>query len=235
MIKYTTIKDKEREFLSITSLTHQEFKVLLPLFTKIYEEDYRSGKTRDGEVRKRNVGGGSKPKLITMEDKLFFILVYNKTYPTQTVLGLQFGMSQGQANVWILRLLPILHAALKELKLSPVREASEFSHDGSSDLLVDGTERKIQRPKNEEKQKEKYSGKKKVHTDKNILIASQATGQIKYLSPTVPGKTHDKKAIDDTGIQFPANTTLIQDTGFQGYKPENVQIIQPKKNKKEKS
>lgn len=50
--------------------------------------------------------------LRTHEDRLFFILVYIKLYPLQTVLGYLFGMSQGRANEWIERLSIVLKKAL---------------------------------------------------------------------------------------------------------------------------
>jgi hypothetical protein len=37
-------------------------------------------------------------------------------------------------------------------------------------VLTDGTERPIRRPKDEEKQKTAYSGKKKRHTNKHVTI-----------------------------------------------------------------
>jgi hypothetical protein len=54
-------------------------------------------------------------------------------------------------------------------------------NEGAPDLLIDGTERRRQRPKNAKKQEEYYSGKKKAHTDKNTrelcfgIKAGQAT------------------------------------------------------------
>jgi hypothetical protein len=56
-----------------------------------------------------------------------------------------------------------------------------------------------------------------------------------YLSPTVAGKTHEKKATDDAQIASPNNATLDKDTGFQGYEPAGTQTRQPKKSPKAKS
>lgn len=56
-----------------------------------------------------------KEKLRTDEDKLLFILVYKKTYPLQTMHGLQFGLSQPQTNEWIHRLLPVLCSSLAKI------------------------------------------------------------------------------------------------------------------------
>ena len=50
-----------------------------------------------------------------------------------------------------------------------------------------------------------------------------------YLSPTVAGKTHDKKAADTAQIVYPTNAMLGKDTGFQGYEPAGVLTQQPQK------
>ena len=47
--------------------------------------------------------------------------------------------------------------------------------------------------------------------------------------PTYSDKRHDKRICDEEGYTFPPGSQLLQDTGFQGYAPENVVIYQPKK------
>ena len=96
----------------MTSLKVEEFDILLPFFAAEYEATTSETHTRVGQARQRKAGGGNKPKLATMEDKLLFILVYKKAYPLQTAQGLLFGMGQSQANEWIHRLSPILESAL---------------------------------------------------------------------------------------------------------------------------
>ncbi len=99
-----------------------------------------------------------------------------------------------------------------------------------SEFIIDGTERPINRPKDSAKRDEHYSGKKKGTTVKNNVLTERRTGgKVKYLSRTVEGKKHDKKLADEDGHQFPPGSKLWQDTGFQGYQPENVTIFQPKK------
>src|SRR5919206_3692279 len=94
---------------------------------------------------------------------------------------------------------------------------------------VDGTERRRQRPRDALKQKTHYSGKQKTHTDKNILLINEHTSKVVYLGPTLPGKTHDKKAVDETPVSSRTNPTLDKDTGFQGYEPGGVLTTQPQK------
>ena len=85
------------------------------------------------------------------------------------------------------------------------------------------------RPVKLEKQREKYSGKKKTHTDKNLLLVNENTKKVVYLSKTVEGKKHDKKLADESQISYPENASLTQDTGFQGCQPKGVLVQQPKK------
>ena len=110
-----------------------------------------------------------------------------------------------------------------------------LANESNPDLVIDGTERRRQRPKDAKKQTEHYSGKKKAHTDKNILLANSHTRKVVYLSPTESGKKHDKKIADENGIMYPHNATLGKDTGFQGYEPQNVITFQPKKSRKAKN
>jgi hypothetical protein len=49
------------------------------------------------------------------------------------------------------------------------------------------------------------------------------------LSLTCEGKKHDKKAADEADYGLPEDSTLYQDTGFQGFTLAGVTIIQPKK------
>jgi hypothetical protein len=48
------------------------------------------------------------------------------------------------------------------------------------------------------------------------------------VSQTVSGRAHDK-TIADNFYTIPAGYTLAQDTGYQGYRPEGVKILQPVK------
>jgi len=240
MLRYNELKTKSRAFLASTGLKLDEFEQLLPAFRAAYEKKYPPERTQEGTPRQRQFGGGAKGALPEIEDKLFFILVYQKTNPLQTIQGLHFGMSQPQANFWIHRLLPVLQQALRALGEAPERDArrvatSALARAGGSDLTIDGSERRRQRPKDHAKQKQHYSGKKKAHTDKNILLVNKNTKKVVYLSPTVAGTTHDKKATDDAQITYPRNATLDKDTGFQGYEPAGTQTRQPKKSPKVKS
>src|SRR5215831_7581123 len=203
MLTYSTLQDRPREILAATGLTHDEFARVLPAFAAAYAVLYPPDQTWEGKVRQRQGGGGAKGVLAQMVDKLPFILVYQKTNPLQTMHGLQCGLSQ---------------VATSPLTL-----------EGAPHMAIDGTERRRQRPQDTTAQQAHYSGKKKAHTDKNILLVNEMTRKVVYLGPTEPGKTHDKKATDQAPIAYPINATLDKDTGFQGYEPERILTMQPKK------
>jgi DDE superfamily endonuclease/Helix-turn-helix of DDE superfamily endonuclease len=238
MLTYEGLKKKPKEFLAATSHTVEEFEYMLPEFSECYRKKY-SRLTVAGKARQRQSGGGSKGTLVQMEDKLLFILVYQKTYPLQTMQGLHFDLGQSSANDWIHRLLPILQEALSNLGMTPERDGAALAESAwfkelSADLLLDGSERRRQRPQDEQAQTDHYSGKKGTHTDKNLLISHAESSQVLYLSPTEPGHTHDKKLADEQAITYPPGATLGKDTGFQGYEPKAVITYQPKKKPKGK-
>jgi hypothetical protein len=128
VLTYSTLQDRPREFLAATGLTHDEFGRVLPAFAAAYAGLYPPDKTWEGKVRHRQSGGGAKGVLFQMEDKLLFILVYQKTNPLQTMHGLPFDLSQSQTHYGIHHLLPVLRHALATLGVAPERDAKPGCH-----------------------------------------------------------------------------------------------------------
>ena len=167
------------------------------------------------------------------EQKLLFLLVYLKTYPLQVLMGELFGLSQPGVNYWIHRLLPVLRDALDSLSVLPERNPNDFARSQTATgteprLIIDGTERRRQRPKSPEKQALHYSGKKKG-TPIRTSSSWTCEGNASALSRTYVGKTHDKKIADSEGISYPPKAELYKDTGFQGYEPAVTRTCQAKK------
>ena len=240
MLTYDELKENPRKLVSFTSLTAEEFNVLLPAFERAYLKKYPRSKTKTGKPRKRKAGGGRRGSLAGIEQKLLFALVYQKSYPLQSVMGELFGLGQSQANEWIHSLLPVLKQALDDLGYAPERDPQQFKNKeqerkDATVSIIDGTERRRQRPKKAEKQALHYSGKKKIHSDKNVVIAPAKKKRISFLSQTYPGKTHDKKVADTENISYPKQLVLHKDTGFQGYEPNVRKLYQPKKSHGRKS
>lgn len=225
-MRYEEARKKPRVFQQLTGMGVEEFDNLKVAFKEAYEEDER-------ERRKPGNHAGRKPVLSSDEDKLFFILFYLRHYPTQEVLGFLFGISQGQANQWIHRLTPLVKDALGNEGQLPGRTATDIKEILQSCpelvFLIDGTDRPIRRPQDSDSRSNDYSGKKKRHTKKNIVITEMATGRVLGLGDTQPGSKHDKACIDEENYTFPDGSTLFQDTGFQGYAPDGASIQQPTK------
>ena len=233
MITYQNIQGKPRVLRSLTGLTPHEFEILLESFEQAWTEFIKSN--FQNKARVRAYGAGRRAHLGTIADKLLFILVYFRIYPTQAVQGFLFGLSQAQANEWVHRLSDLLNEALGTEQELPERQPWKLEEIlrqcPSLEFMIDGTERPINRPKDKEDRKTYYSGKKKAHTVKNNII-NERGGKIVYLSETYEGKKHDKKIADEEEYHFPKGSTLWQDTGFQGYAPKGVKLKQPKKKPK---
>ena len=249
-LRYENLKDKPKAFRAFTGLDVEEFQILLKAFIVAWER-YVQQHLLPPDVRQRDYGGGRKARLATCAEKLLFILVYFKTYPLQEVLAFHFDMSQGQACQWIPILSEVLQCALAELEQLPERDPQKVKerletcmdesqrHSGDEteseaatemeSFGIDGTERRRQRPKDQEEQKRFYSGKKKTHTVKNNVIVTMGKRKVEYLGCTWEGKKHDKKICDEESHEFPAGSTLYKDTGYQGYEPAGVNTRQPKK------
>ncbi len=230
MLSYSEVKDKPKVLLAFTGLTRTEFEELLTVFSEVRRRKEEKQATKE---RQRQPGGGRKPILQTDEDRLLFILFYLKTYPIQEVQAFMFGMGQSQANAWIHQLASVLKEALAELDMLPERDGERLEEALRQDerpvLVQDGSERRRNRPKDREKQKAYYSGKKKAHTVKNHLVIHPESQRVCFLSKTAPGRKHDKRLADESNLSFPPLTLLEQDTGFQGYDMVDIIVLQPKK------
>ena len=234
MVTYTELRSDRKRLLALTGLTLPEFDRLLPAFARAYEQLYPPDRTLTGQPRARSAGAGRAAVLAGPEQKLLFLLVYLKTYPLQAVMAELFGLSLSRVNYWLHRLLPVLRDALDDLGVLPERDPQAFARTPAppgrrTRRIIDGTERRRQRPKNPEKQRAHYSGRKKAHSDKNVVVAGAASGRIDFLSQTCEGRVPDKSIADQEGIAYPPGTVLYKDSGFQGYEPAVARTCQAKK------
>lgn len=229
MLNIDRVLRQDRLLRALTGLNRKAFEALLPTFSEVYTQYLLE------RPRQRAIGGGRKARLHQPEDKLFYILFYFKCYPTFDVAGLLFDIDRSQAHLWMHRLQPILEAALGEQMALPERkldsvEAFIERFPGVKRVMMDGTERPIQRPQDPEKQKLNYSGKKRRHTRKH-LAAVDETKRILVLSPAREGKLHDKKFHDEEDIagSIPDEIPIEVDLGFQGLQKQYVNIRLPHK------
>ena len=222
---------KPRLLRALTSLDLAEFERLVGAMETVWQEQ-RATANYAGQARQRRRGAGAAGALPNMRAKLVFLLFYFKCYPLQEAMGVLFGLSQGQVSHWVGVLTPLVNAALGRALLLPARRPRDLvtlleQCPELRLLLIDGTERPIRRPQDPTARTEDYSGKKKAHRKKNLVVTSEK--RVVYLSPTVAGRVHDKALADQSELSLPADALLIQDSGFQGYAPPGVAILQPYK------
>jgi len=222
---------------SLTGMSINEFKILAITFEKVLHESFSKKK------RERSVGGGRKGFLKAAEEKLFFILFYLKIYPTFDLAGFIFGgANRSRPFEWVRQFLPLLEKALGrsvEMPKRKIHTMEEFYNmcPEVNDLFIDGTERRTQRPKNVKSQKKRYSGKKKMHSRKNMVISDDRR-RILFISPSKDGKIHDLTQLKKNQILdfIPKNVNIWVDKGYQGIKKvvknDNIVYMPHKKPKK---
>jgi hypothetical protein len=126
-LQFTDVQDRPTEFLDVTSLTRDEFQLLVPPFEAAFQAHMAAWRL-DGKPRTaRRFSVYRHCPLPTPEDRLLFILAYVKTYSLQVVQGRLFGMGQSKANQWIHVLLPALLAALRTLGDAPARSLTALA------------------------------------------------------------------------------------------------------------
>ena len=213
MLNIDRALNDDRLMKSVIGLSKPEFNKL----TESFEDESRNEAQNKYETgvelgnRKRKPGGGRIGNLGSYAEKLFFTLFYFKCYPTFDILGFLFDLNRSNANRNIHKFTSILEKTLGRKMVLPEREINTVEEllevfPDVGDILIDGTERPIQRPKDNEKQKENYSGKKKIHTRKNIIISDKKK-RIGYVSPTMNGKRHDYGMFKE---EFPPPSVVFQ-------------------------
>lgn len=82
-------------------------------------------------------------------------------------------------------------------------------------VILDGTEQPIQRPRDRERQRAFYPGKKKQHTVKNGLVANDE-GLIRAVTSSTPGAVHDLRHFRESGVlaQIPLEVSVIADACY---------------------
>src|SRR5712692_5555549 len=126
-LRFIDVQSRPTEFLDLTSLTLEEFQILIPPFAAAFHAHLAAWRL-DGKPRTaRQFAVYQNCPLPTPEDRLFFLLTYLKTYTLQVVQGRLFGMGQSKANQWMHVLLPALLAALRTLGDAPARSLTALA------------------------------------------------------------------------------------------------------------
>jgi len=221
---------------ALTGLKVIEFKNLVPDFSWNYNE-FESKKKKE---RERKIGGGRNSKIETIEEKLFYVLWYLKTYPTFDLASFQVGFARSSACYWLHNLLPVLEQTMKRKFVLPQRKISDPKEyfklfPEAREVFVDAVERLRQRPTNKKHQNKTYSGKKKAHTRKSVVVTDKKR-RILVVTKQKSGRRHDKKLADKNSVfeMIPKEIPVYDDTGFIGAQRVHPNIYIPKKKSKKR-
>jgi hypothetical protein len=150
-----------RQWAAVTGFTRAQFEKLLVLFSQSYFELF--GKT----VAERQAEIEITPSLRSEEEMLLFTLFSLKSGLTYDALGFVCGMDASNAKRNQQIGLQVLERALSAAQCLPRREfkdAAEFASylQNETTVIIDGLEQRVQRPNDDEVQRDFYSGKKSV-------------------------------------------------------------------------
>ena len=146
----------EREWKSTIGLSKLEFKKLSLEYGKIYEE-----------LKGYSINPDSTTYDLlfkTYEDCLFFVSFQLKQGLNFDTLGFVFGTDGANAHRSFTQILKILEITLIRNSFMPKRKFTKLEEFveflSKEDIIIDVSEESIQRPKDKDKQKIHYSGKK---------------------------------------------------------------------------
>lgn len=229
-----SLREVDSKFRALTSITQDEYNTIYSVF-----DDLMSSKilnyTLKGEKRVvKEYQERKNSSLQGTQSKLDFILLYLKENPNQSHHALLFEMAQSKVSEWVSYILPVLLDTFKMLGYTP-KTGESFSIEDLENLdylIIDVVEREVPRKVDYEAQKSEYSGKKKKHTLKNLVITDQ-NGLILFSSQEYKGKTHDKKMSEDVIMKID-ECYLLADLGFQGITEDYPSALLPFKKPKNK-
>lgn len=209
---------------ALTGVTLSEFNSLLVDFENEWLKAKQDQHKKNAKARK--MGGGRKGFLPAIEKKLFFILFYYKCYSTYDLLSFIFDCNRSAACRRQFELSKILEKTLGKKLVLPERQMKnpeDFfkAFPEAKEVFIDGTERPIQRSKDKKKQKDNYSGKKKRHTRKNLVISTKDK-YVGFLSETVNGKDHDFSILKQCAPpdNMPKEIKKHMDLAFKGFEKQ---------------
>lgn len=243
MSLYRKLSRKPSLFLSVTGMNCHQFQALLPQFEQVYEKRERQRKrkvVRTGKKRLRGIGGGAQ-FANSLPDRLLILLLSYRLYLTQELMTLLFHAENKSVICRAIQLmrpvfesvLPVPEAARKRiLSLADKEQKRRRKRIGTVEelraaypeltFIIDGVEQPKRKPKASAQRKSDYSGKKKRHTRKQLVIGTPS-GIIVDQSPSVGGRRHDFKVFKDDHAarslceEFKDyRVTMYGDSGFDG-------------------
>jgi len=222
MLRYETLRRRPGAVKALTGLSRREFEELYERFVPAWEEAERERLSRPDRQRAIGAGRTYKQDLAT---RLLMTMMWVRLYLTTAALGALFGVDKATVSRNGRRILAVLRRVSEgeiEWPDPPARgEGKDLAEALASypDLfaILDGTEQPVQRPRDPQRQRAFYSGKKKRHTIKKGIVVNEK-GMIRAVTPSTPGSMHDLRHFRESGVlnRIPRQVGVIGDAGFDG-------------------
>jgi hypothetical protein len=174
-------------------------EIVLPILEAEREKKLQ---TRSDRKRKHVRNDGRKRKVYARQ-KFLITLIYLRQNVNHTVVGQIFGVSADTSENVFAEVLPILQREFPSQKWEAEkkwRKGEKWTPDEVDYLIIDSFETPIKRSSINEKQRKKYSGKKKMHTLKSQLITDQA-GEIIQIDAGFDGPKSDIEIYRETKLK----------------------------------
>jgi len=133
-----------RKIDKLKKVNKENFKRLVGVKKVTFEVMVEEYKKAEEERKKGHKIGGRKPKLCE-EDRVLFMLEYYREYRTLYHMGIDYGISEGQASKLVRDVESVL---IKSGKFSlPSKRALYEADSEIAFVIIDATESPIERPK----------------------------------------------------------------------------------------
>lgn len=218
--------ESDKHLRTITGLARPAAEQLLEDFIVEVKKD-----------RPEKRGPEGRPRALSDKECFVLFMMHIRHYDTIEKLALIFDIGNATVDRTIKEAEEAIRRILQNkghIPLNAQTSSEEFTEKLKTlkKIYVDGTEQPIRRPKDSVRQRICYSGKKKRHTKKIVIITDESK-KIVASTAFYPGSCHDFAVFKEEEIEkkLPAKTPVYVDTGFQGLKSlrEDLNIRMPKK------
>lgn len=217
----------------ILGISYEQLKSLLNCARQRQQEIKTKQESRKIRV---NAAAGGRPKKLLIQEQVCLCLFYLIQMPTFQVLGMLFSVSKTEANDTFHKRIPILRDVLPSSLLEEVSNNERdllFVQEVLTNfrLLVDSLEQPIYRKCDQKEQQKYFSGKKRQHTLKSLIIGIPEAKDIVEVEIGAPGPTADINLLRKSQEKFDKAQPFAGDKGFQGGK--NITTPHKRKPKRE--